>query len=186
MEHSTKPLIKIWDKDLFSLLWMFPPERKPALVAKHILCVRLCQGKPLNHQSTSVLCPVPQNSSPTAFSNLSLWGIISWDTCDTIWICDLASLVWPLALQTHHWIIGSSFAVRSQGDGEGEQPSIMLKYVPFPLWSAGPRRLLFVRLPRLHGWLHLRLKPHYMWQGSDKAGRAWNERRGRRRLAIKR
>lgn len=58
----------------------------------------------------------------------------------------------------------------------------MLKYVPFPLWSAGPRRLLFV--PR---WL-----VSASWfapsptralimcdSARGKAGRGWNERKGR-------
>lgn len=103
--------------------------------------------------------------------------------CDIIWICDLASLSGPLDRYTHHWIIHSSFAVWSTGGWGGvEQQSIMLKYVPFPLWSAGPLWLLFV--PRWLSWLRgslcLKLGPHYVWQRSEEAGRGRGGRKDKR------
>lgn len=61
-----------------------------------------------------------------------------------------------------------------------KQRSIMLKYVPSPPRSIGPRRATVVWLPCLLGSLQLRPEPHYVWQRSEGAGRRWNERKGGR------
>lgn len=37
----------------------------------------------------------------------------------------------------------------------------------------------------LFGLLHLQLGPHYVWQGSETAGRGWDEREGGRRLLYR-
>lgn len=128
----------------------------------HPVCLYMKNKKqqPLSHQSATVQSfSLPQTNYPAVFVNPSPRGSIGCDTCGNIGICNLVSLyVTTGSVDTS--LNNTQLFCYLKRDAEGERQSVMQKYVPFPLWSAGPRRLLFVQrgLYWLRGLLHLRLE----------------------------